>query len=201
MPSYSKRIPASIRAIYGKFFAPKEDEETIQILNTLQNVDLFNPLTRRQLLGLAPAFHRRHYKRDEVIYYQGDPGLGLYVVESGSVTLAFEEGTGDVYDAITLGPNQTFGIVSTYGDIRRQETARAVTQTSVLGLFAPELKSVIRRKPALGAAVLLLLVQHIAEFHVSFVERLSASTDSATVLDTLMEIEAKAASGSVSSQN
>lgn len=188
MASPLKQLPEQIKSIYGRFFAPKLDEETLQFVKVLQNVDLFSPLTKRQLVKLAPAFHRRHYKRDEVIYYQGDPGLGLYVIESGSVSLDFESSTGSSAPAV-LSPFQTFGVVSTCGDIRRQETARATSQTSVLGLFSPELKSVIRRSPALGAAVLHLLVQHMAELHVSFVERMSDSTDPEVVMDTLIEME------------
>lgn len=184
-----KQLSAQAKAVYSRLFAPKIDEETMQFVSVLQNVDLFSPLTKRQLVRLAPAFHRRHYKRDEVIYYQGDPGLGLYVVESGTVSLDFEMNDGTSTPLATLNSNQVFGVVSTWGDIRRQETARATAQTSVLGLFSPELKSVIRRSPALGAAVLNLLVQHIAELHVAFVDRMSDSTDPEIVVDTLMELE------------
>lgn len=41
-----------------------------------------NPLERYELLQLC---HRRNYKEGEFIYYQNDPGTGMYFIEEGSV--------------------------------------------------------------------------------------------------------------------
>src|SRR5690625_1481108 len=43
-----------------------------------------SPLQRHEFLQLC---HRREYREGEVIYYQNDPGTGMYFIESGRVEL------------------------------------------------------------------------------------------------------------------
>jgi CRP-like cAMP-binding protein len=176
LQSIYKRTISAARRYSSRIFVAKEDENLVEFVATLREVDIFKTLTRRQLMSIASAFHRRHYKRGEVIYYQGDPGLGLYIVEEGVVTLSVVDDNEEVSTS-ELGRNEAFGIVSMFADVRRHESATATTQASLLGLFSPELKSLVRRNPTNGAAVLQVLAEFLAETHSSNTSTLVQSPD------------------------
>ena len=46
-----------------------------------------SPVERYEFLQLC---HRRTYKAGEYIYYQGDPGTGMYFIEDGKIELIIE---------------------------------------------------------------------------------------------------------------
>ncbi|NND72480.1 MAG: cyclic nucleotide-binding domain-containing protein [Rhodothermales bacterium] len=162
MQAWIKKILAIVRSGVSRMFAAREDNSKADVVAVLREVNLLSALTRRQLFHIASSLHRRHYKRDEIIYYEGDPGLGLYIVEDGTVDLVSSSPPSDSSPSI-LGSNQVFGVASMFGDVRREETARATQQTSLLGLFSPELKSLVRRNPAVGSALLMVLAEYLAE--------------------------------------
>ena len=111
---------------------------------------------------LAEAVHIRSYNPDEVIYYEGDPGLGLYIVQSGAVRLVIEDEEGQPRELRAVGAFELFGHLSILGDHRRTETAMAVTETEVLGFFRPDLVAMIKRRPVAGAAVMVALAGYMA---------------------------------------
>lgn len=155
---------STLRALRARLLRRQEDEGLRRIADFLAGVPLFAPLTRGMHFELADAIHERSYSREEVLYYEGDPGIGLYVIRRGSVQLSVrdEEDVDQpvrvVSDLDVIGANALFG----GGLLRRAETARATTDTEVLGLFSPEFRTLQRRHPKTGAAVATLLARHFA---------------------------------------
>lgn len=110
---------------------------------------------------VAAVLHQRTYRRDEYLYYEDDPGLGLYVVQRGRVRLLKEEGD-TVVELRQVAEHAFCGELSLLGDFRRMETAQALTETTVLGFFRPDLKVVLKRNPQAGADVVLALARMVA---------------------------------------
>src|SRR5687767_11090684 len=54
----------------------------------LEQVKLFAGLAAEDLVALAANLQRRRYGKGQFIFQQGDPGLCLYLVESGKVKIA-----------------------------------------------------------------------------------------------------------------
>ncbi len=67
------------------FRSNKLKQGTIEHL--LSEVPAFGQLTVRELRQIAAIVHRREYEAGEFIFYQGDPGLGMYVIEEGTVAI------------------------------------------------------------------------------------------------------------------
>ncbi len=135
------------------------------IADILDGIPLFAPLSRGMLIELAEAFHERVYRKDEFLYYEGDPGMGLYIVRSGSVQVLVEDAGGENVQIQQVTPFGVLGATCLLGGgvIKRGETARAVSETTVLGLFSPEFRTLQRRHPKTGAALATLLARHFAQ--------------------------------------
>ncbi len=112
--------------------------------------------------ALADAVHTRTYKKDEYLYFEQDPGLGLYIVQSGRIRLLIEDEDGSVQLLRQVDAYDLFGYLSIFGDFRRTETAQAVTETRVIGFFRPDLNTLIKRDPKAGAAILGVLANYLA---------------------------------------
>lgn len=160
-----RRIAHSFRRV----FSSSEDPKITEAVETLKQVPMLHGMSRRVLRDLAEAVHRRDYKRDEFLYYEHDPGLGMYVVQRGRVRLLVEEKTGAVHELRQVGENEVFGKLSLLGDFRRVESAQAVSDTRVLGFFRPDLKTILKRHPGSGAAFLEAIARNLAAMETELV--------------------------------
>jgi CRP-like cAMP-binding protein len=105
------------------------------------------PLERYEMLQLC---HRRNYKEGEFIYYQNDPGTGMYFIEDGSVQLsvtnsAEQKSNGEF--TIDIHAPSEFGTMSIGYDIRRLSSAQCLTDCTLLGFFKPDFETLKKRHP------------------------------------------------------
>jgi CRP-like cAMP-binding protein len=157
----SEVLQRLIKGIKRIFIRP-EDPVTREITDTLRQVPFFRGLSRGMIKDLAEAVHTRDYRSDEFIYYENDPGLGMYIVRRGRVRLLVEDSTGAIHELRQVVDNEIFGKLSLLGDFRRVDTAQAVMDTRVIGLFRPDLKTIIKRHPSAAAAILDVLARNLA---------------------------------------
>jgi len=154
----AKRLVGRVRRLFPSGRDPKAQEN----YHVLHNVPLFRNLPKGALRDLADAVHRRDYKRDEFLYYEHDPGLGMYIVQKGRVRLLVEDNAGVVHELRQVGEHEYFGKLSLLGDFRRVESAQAITETRVLGFFRPDLKTIIKRHPGSGATIIEAVARNLA---------------------------------------
>ncbi len=171
--SLPRTLGTAMRTGYRRLFLQKEDARTREIAASLRQVPLFQPLSLSALRSLAEVVHARTYRRDEVLYYEGDPGLGLYVIRSGRVRLLLEDEEGRVHELRQAMEGEVVGDESLLGDFRRSETAQAVTETQVLGFFRPDLNVIVRRNPAVGATIIGALARHVVAREVELIRLLT----------------------------
>ncbi len=105
-----------------------------------------SPLERYELLQLC---HRRKYKEGEFIYYQNDPGTGMYFIEEGSVKLAVTANTEseDKKFEIDIHAPSEFGTMSIGYEIQRLSSAQCLTDCTLLGFFKPDFETLKKRHP------------------------------------------------------
>lgn len=140
----------------------KEPHLVRRAVETLRLTPAFADLPAGVLRELARVMHYRDYRRDEYVYYENDPGLGLYVVQQGRVRLQTAGAQGEPEVLHELGETDVFGEASLVGEFRRNETAQALTPARLLGLFRPDFKALVRRRPEVGAAVAMSVARHLA---------------------------------------
>jgi len=82
------------------------------------------------------------YRSGSLIYFQGDPADKIYILQTGKVSLVYQDiETGmDVKDAVQ--PGEFFGVKSALGRYPREENAVALSDTSVMIFTVPEFEAV-----------------------------------------------------------
>lgn len=138
----------------------KQSAEKRDTLIVLKKIPLFQDLSRKELRQLEHILHQRTYKQNEVIFSEGQPGVGMYIIDSGEVR-------------ITIGPEQKVLAVLTKGDffgemallLEAPRTASAIAgkPSKLYGFFQPDLFSILETFPRTGNKILLRLSQMIAE--------------------------------------
>lgn len=101
--------------------------------------------------------HRRTYKKGEYIYYQNDPGSGMYFIESGRVQLIVVNDPGNTEggcETFDLDAPENFGFLSMGYDRRRMSSAKCLTDCTLLGFFKPDFETLKKRHPAISVKFL-----------------------------------------------
>ena len=163
---YFPRFREWIGQLYKRTLSPSTNLRTIEIASVLRNVPLFSGFRRRDLLKFADSLHIRSYRKDEYLYRERDPGLGMYIIQSGRVRLLTEDEEGGLHEVKQVSNMGVIGEFALLGDFRRMESAQAIIETRVLGFFRPELKSMVRRDPKTAAVLLFALSEHVSEYYV-----------------------------------
>lgn len=142
-------------SLWDNIFRPKPVVETQALL---RKVPMFSNLDRRELAELEKILYRREYHADEVIFRQGDPGVGMYVIERGTVEIVHEP-TGRLLAELHDGG--FFGEIALLNETPRSARATAMRPTVLHGLFQPELFDLLQRSPRVGVKLLLPLAQNL----------------------------------------
>lgn len=144
-------------SFWGNIFRRK-DEETVHAL--LQNIPLFDGLSRKELSAVESILHRREYDPDEILFHQGNPGVGMYIIQEGTIDILYEP-TGDTLAELTDG--DFFGELALLNETPRSATAISRADSVLYGLFRPDLLDLVERDPSLGVQILLRMGQVLSE--------------------------------------
>ena len=126
---------------------PRADEPDV-----LDRVPLFEELSARELDTVRKILHRREYVAGESVFIQGEPGLGMYIIARGVVSIRNEDTEREL---VELSMGDFFGEIGLLNEVIRSATARAKTDCVLLSLFQPDLLGLLDRSPRLGVKVLL----------------------------------------------
>lgn len=136
------------------FGLQKGEGKKVRFRDTLRSIPIFSELGRRELAAVERILHKREYQAGEVIFRQDEPGLGMYIIESGRVSIRSD----DAVDKMTeLGDGEFFGELPLLDGGSRSATAIAKTQCRIFGFFQPDLFGLIERDPRLGVKIVLSL--------------------------------------------
>ncbi len=124
--------------------------------DVLRGIPLFAELNRRELGTLQHLLHRREYVAGESVFVQGEPGLGMYIIARGAVSIQSEPSGREL---VALGDGDFFGEIALLNEVIRTATARAKTDCLLLSLFQPDLMGLLDRNPRLGVKILLALAR------------------------------------------
>lgn len=122
-------------------------------LRKLKGTGLFKELTAHELHELDELLHERSYQKDEVIFEEGDAGLGLFVIADGRVGIKSTHATLKRL-APEFGPGDFFGELALFEESKRTGTAVALEPTQILALFRNEFLSLLERDRRIGAKIL-----------------------------------------------
>ena len=130
--------------------------------NVLMSMPPFKKVGTKYIRLLLKLIHNRVYAANEYIFYQGDPGIGLYIIIKGEVLITQTDRDGDRFELVRLGKGDFFGEVALLDEEFRSASALAVKDSTLAVIFKPDLDDFIEEYPRQGILILRGLSQMIA---------------------------------------
>ncbi len=152
----------------------------------LKRVSYFSELDSNTLNSVIQAAIRRVFDQDQVVFIEGEPCRGLYIIERGWLK-AVKIGVDGREQALqTLGPGETFNAISVFTGAPNQATVIALEE-SVVWIVRPDaISRLLDEEPRLAKLVIEDLagrVQHL----IRLVEDLSLRSVEARLARFLLE--------------
>jgi CRP-like cAMP-binding protein len=99
--------------------------------DALARTPFFAHLSAVDLARLVPQLEQRHYDAGEVVFSQGDPPDGLYVIQDGTADVFIRQPDGDETVLASLRPPEYFGEMALVSDEARSATVRATRDLDI----------------------------------------------------------------------
>jgi CRP/FNR family cyclic AMP-dependent transcriptional regulator len=131
------------------------------ILPVLRTIPIFEGLGFNDLKKIELIVHKRTFVPNEIIFYERQPGAGMYIIKKGLIKLTKMVNEERVKIS-ELKDGEFFGEMSLLDDYPRSAEATAVEKTEALGIFRPDLFDLIESNPKLGYKILLRLSKRLA---------------------------------------
>ena len=130
---------------------PKEDTRKL-----LQHTKIFARLSNRELDSIDRIMYRRYYDAGETVFQQGDPGIGMYIIQFGIISIVQMPAH---HELAELHAGDFFGEIALLNETPRSAAAVAKTDCTLLCVSQPDLLGLFKRNPKLAYKVLLPLSQ------------------------------------------
>ncbi len=139
----------------------KSHKETI-----LQSIPLFKGLTDPQTALMRDQFSQKSFKKNEIIFFEGDPAHGFFVVAEGKVKIYKMAPDGKEKILHIYGPGSPFGEVPVFSGGRFPANAMALTRSRVFYISRDAFIKAIKLHPSLALNMLGELSKRLREFTV-----------------------------------
>jgi CRP-like cAMP-binding protein len=131
------------------------------ILPVLRTIPIFEGLGFNDLKKIELIVYKRTFMPNEIIFYERQPGAGMYIIKKGLIKLT-KTGNEERVKISELKDGEFFGEMSLLDEYPRSAEATAVEKTEALGIFRPDLFDLIESNPKLGYKILLRLSKRLA---------------------------------------
>jgi CRP/FNR family transcriptional regulator, cyclic AMP receptor protein len=150
--------------LWGNLFRERSDRGNRHgtIRQLLAKIPLFGQLRPLELREIERITHPRLFKPGEVIFWEGEPGVGMYIIEKGDVHIYRDYGGPTQKALARLHEFDFFGEMALLNEEPRSATAVSAGETHLIGLFHPDLFDLFDRKPRLGVKILVHLSNILA---------------------------------------
>ena len=143
-----------------------------KVHTVLSQSQLFGGLPEDQLEEIKKVSVDKHFDKGEIIFFDGDEGVGFYLVIEGSVNVykISSEGKEQILHIVKEG--ETIGAVPVFSGKSFPANARALSKSHLLFFPRETFIRLITNKPSLTMNILALLSMRLREFTVQ-IENLS----------------------------
>ncbi|MDH3998102.1 MAG: cyclic nucleotide-binding domain-containing protein [Desulfuromonadales bacterium] len=147
--------------LWNNIFKKGPEEDSLAFF--LKHLPIFSELSPKALRILENVVHLRNYKANEIIFEEGDPGSGMYMVRSGSVKIFSRSINGSEDELANLTTGDFFGETTLTAPAPRSASARTLDGTELVGLFRADLLELAERYPAVSSSILLGMTRVVSE--------------------------------------
>ena len=143
-----------------------------KILHIISKTPLFDGLPESQLEDIRKIAVPKHFNKGEVIFIEGDEGVGFFIVVDGKVKIYKVSSEGKEQILHIFGPSEPFGEVPAFTGDRFPAYAEAIKETQVLFFPKDAFVTLIRKDPSLALNMLAILSRRLQRF-TNIIENLS----------------------------
>jgi CRP-like cAMP-binding protein len=136
---------------------------------------------------LAAGLRRRAYRRDEVIFHQGDPADTLHLIAAGRASVRVTMPGGEFVVVELLGPGDAFGELALVGPQSRRATVVALERCETLSLGRDEFERLRTAYPGVDRFLIDLLARRVDRLNTYLLEALFVPAER-RVLRRLLEL-------------
>ncbi len=155
------RKATMVNTIWDNIF--KRAEKQNDLILALKKNPLFENLSQRELMFIKDLVHIRQHQPGEIIFKQGEMGIGMYIIMNGTVDIYIEDSQEIEKEPVSIHVTRLvtgdfFGELALVEDKgRRTASAIAQDETRLIGFFKPELVDIVERNPRTGVQILMRL--------------------------------------------
>lgn len=142
-----------------------------EVTRELRNLEIFNPLSDDQIIGLAKSTRKYLYSESEVLVRQGDSGDSLLIISSGGVEVVVADGFGRDAHVAYLGPGDYFGEMSLLTGEPRSASVIATKETEVIVVEKGGLGELLETESSILEPMSEMLEQRLASLSSSISDR------------------------------
>jgi CRP/FNR family transcriptional regulator len=161
---------------------PPGVRERIELLRSLP---YFRSLNEETLASIGALVSRRLYEPNEVIFLEGEPCAGLFIVHTGHVKIYKASPEGREQILHICGPHESFNDVAVFDGGPNPASAQAMDTTELCVLERSAMLDLFDRHPKIAQAVVAVLAAR-ARMLVNMVEDLSLRSVTARLAKLLL---------------
>ncbi len=129
----------------------------------LRHLSVFQDLTKDQLEIVRQHMHPATYKKNDIVFKEGDPGDSIYFLLSGEVSvLASIAGNGRARRLATFGEGVFFGDMAILEKKPRSATVRADSVAELLYMTVAEFDDLVQNRPLIASKMLLGMTRELS---------------------------------------
>jgi CRP/FNR family transcriptional regulator len=159
--------------VIGKTSAMADSSNKLK--QTLTKVPIFSGLTEDELEFLSKRTVSRPYSAGELVFAEGEPCLGLYVVESGQVRIFKSSSSGREQVLSIDGPGSSIAELPVFDGETYPASAIAIEDATLLFVGKQDFQALCLAHPQVGLKVLRVVGARLRRL-VGIIEELSFTT-------------------------
>ncbi len=134
-----------------------------------QLLDMLDEAEQREVLAAAT---RRRFKRNEVVFHDGDPGDTLHMIVEGHFAIRFTTPLGDQALVRVFGPADYFGELALLSAGRRRGSAISLDGGETLSLHRGDFEDLRATRPRINEMLTEALVTEVRRLSAALIEAL-----------------------------
>jgi CRP-like cAMP-binding protein len=133
-----------------------------RVLDLLRSSELFAELPESELAKIARLLKETKFSENDLIFSQGDPGDGLYIVLQGRVRIASSDSFGRERVLAFYGPGEFFGDMAVLTGGPRSASASASTDVRLLQLRKDDFDQLVATNVGVMRAMMRVMMERQA---------------------------------------
>ena len=161
-----------------------------ELISGLKKVDLFSHLEESELIVLVRLAEFQEYKQGEIIFFEGEPGEAMYVIEKGKVKILKDnlEGKEQILNVVEKG--DVFAEVVIFDDRPYPATAQTVEDSLIAAIKKESFDQMLYLNPQIAVKMMKLMGKRLREAQGKIADLALKNTDK-RVLSTICKLARK----------